>query len=122
MNIPDYRGTDADFADQGIEPPHKEIKIPFRWRLRWFLRGMASAFGYRVSVEQQIEEAKQCVDEMITTNKLNSLPELFIFFREDGFYPILLPKETVVDNAECNPGTLRVENGITGEVVWTVTK
>lgn len=50
--------------------------------------------------------------------KLASPVETFIFIRADGFYPLELPCETVADNAECNPGTLRVEN-IKGEVVWT---
>jgi hypothetical protein len=43
----------------------------------------------------------------------------FIFFREGGvWYPIGLPPSTVADNAECDPGTLRVEDALTGEVVW----
>ena len=39
--------------------------IPFRWKLRWFLQGMASVFGGGPSAEQRLREARQCVDEMI---------------------------------------------------------
>lgn len=49
--------------------------------------------------------------------KLASPVGLFLFIRADGFYPLELPCETVTENAECNPGTLRVEN-VKGEVVW----
>jgi len=51
--------------------------------------------------------------------KLASPKRLFIFFREDGFYPVILPSATVADNAEINHGTLRVEDAITHEVVWS---
>lgn len=50
--------------------------------------------------------------------KLASPKRLFLFVREEGFYPLELPELTVADNAECNPGTLRVEDAKTGEVVW----
>lgn len=50
--------------------------------------------------------------------KLASPKRLFIFFREEGFYPLELPELTVKENAECNPGTLRVEDATTGEIVW----
>ena len=50
--------------------------------------------------------------------KLKSENRWFLFFREEGFYPIRLPKDTVADNAKCNPGTVKVEDALTGEVVW----
>jgi hypothetical protein len=50
--------------------------------------------------------------------KITSPKRLFIFVRADGFYLIELPEATVADNAECNPGTIRVEDAKTGEVVW----
>jgi len=50
--------------------------------------------------------------------KLDSPKRMFIFFRKDGFYPLELPEATVAHNAECNPGTLRVEDAATGETVW----
>lgn len=44
--------------------------------------------------------------------------ETFIFFREGGmFYPIDIPPETVIDNVNCNPGTLKVED-IHGKIIW----
>ena len=52
------------------------------------------------------------------TKKLTSQKRIFIFFREGGFYPLELPEATVADNAESNPGTLRVEDAVTREVVW----
>lgn len=51
--------------------------------------------------------------------KLASPKRLFLFVREEGFYPLELPELTVADNAKCNPGTLRVEDAMTGEVVWS---
>ena len=41
-----------------------------------------------------------------------------LFFREEGFYPIELPEGTIADNANCNPGTLLVEDAVTGEILW----
>jgi len=47
-----------------------------------------------------------------------------VFFRKDGFYMIESPvpdgktvAEVVKDHAECNPGTLRIED-IKGNVLW----
>jgi len=51
--------------------------------------------------------------------KLASPKRLFLFVRAEGFYPLELPEATVADNAERNPGTLRVEDAKTGEVVWS---
>lgn len=58
---------------------------------------------------------------MTNEEKLNSPKKLFLFIREEGFYPLELPEATVADNAICNPGTLRVEDALTGEIVWTST-
>ena len=55
---------------------------------------------------------------MTNTEKLASPIRLFVFHRADGFYPLELPEATVSDNAIANPGTLRVEDAQTGEVVW----
>lgn len=46
-----------------------------------------------------------------------------LFFREGMFYPILLmgTKPAAVecaDHAALNPGTLRIEDALTGEVLW----
>lgn len=44
----------------------------------------------------------------------------YIFHRADGFYPLKLKDDADAKaNAESNPGTLKVENAATGEVVWT---
>lgn len=55
---------------------------------------------------------------MTNEEKLASRIRPFIFFREGMFYPLEIPEATVADNAVCNPGTLRVEDALTGEIVW----
>ena len=52
----------------------------------------------------------------------------YIFFRKDGFYPLELESfhdktddEVAIDNANCNPGTLKVEkcrSGNTTSIIW----
>lgn len=43
----------------------------------------------------------------------------YIFHRKDGWYPLQLESDFEArENAECNPGTLKVVNGLTEEVVW----
>lgn len=43
---------------------------------------------------------------------------LVIFFREGMFYPLELPvTDDLAKHAECNPGTLRIED-IRGNVLW----
>lgn len=44
---------------------------------------------------------------------------LYIFFREDGWYPIEIDPDTLQQNIELNPGTIRVED-INGNVVWSL--
>lgn len=47
----------------------------------------------------------------------------YLFFRKGGFYPLDLHSDAEARaNAKCNPGTLRVENAITGEIVWEETQ
>lgn len=44
----------------------------------------------------------------------------YSFHRSDGFYPLELKDDADAKaNAECNVGTLKVENVVTREVVWT---
>lgn len=44
---------------------------------------------------------------------------IYTFHRENGFYPLeLASDEEARANAECNPGTVKVVNEITGETVW----
>lgn len=56
---------------------------------------------------------------MTPLQKLASPMRTYIFFRADSFYPLQMPSATVADNAECNHGTLRVEDAETGEIVWS---
>ena len=39
-----------------------DIKIPFKFKLRWFLQGFMSLFGWRVSVKQTLREIEECVE------------------------------------------------------------
>lgn len=55
---------------------------------------------------------------MTNAEKLASPKRLVIFFREGGFYPLEIPEATIEDNVKCNPGTLRVEDAVTGEILW----
>ena len=50
--------------------------------------------------------------------KMKSEKRLFLFFREGGFYPLELPKDTVADNAKANTGTIKVVDALTQETVW----
>lgn len=45
----------------------------------------------------------------------------YVFFREGGFfYPIYMKDDDDARrNAECNPGTIRVED-ISGRIVWSL--
>lgn len=48
---------------------------------------------------------------------------LYVFFRAEGFYPIEIPPgwdtpEKIAEHAALNPGTLRIENAVTREIVW----
>lgn len=46
----------------------------------------------------------------------------FLFFRDEGFYPVEIPPEDLQDNITCNPGTRRVHRMIEDGrdvLVWT---
>lgn len=44
---------------------------------------------------------------------------LLIFFRDAGWYPLELPDtDDLSAHAEANPGTLRIEDGVTREILW----
>ena len=48
---------------------------------------------------------------------------IYIFYRKDGWCTLtLVDDESAVTNAECNPGTLKVEEGKTGRIVWRAEK
>lgn len=43
-----------------------------------------------------------------------------IFHRAEGWYPIqLLKGDDVAIHAELNPGTLKIEDALTGEILWS---
>lgn len=45
---------------------------------------------------------------------------IYFFFRKEGFYPIELRNDAdAIHNALCNPGTIKVERALDGEVVWS---
>lgn len=55
---------------------------------------------------------------MITATVLRPM-ELYVFFREDGFYPLELRDDSDARrNAESNPGTIRVLKMPSEEQVW----
>lgn len=42
-----------------------------------------------------------------------------LFHREGFFYPLDLPLyDDLSAHAECNPGTLKITDAITGEILW----
>lgn len=50
---------------------------------------------------------------------LNNMNTIYIFHRADGWYPLELKDDAEAKaNAQCNPGTLKVENAATGQVIW----
>lgn len=43
----------------------------------------------------------------------------YVFHRAEGWYPLTLKSdEEAIANAQCNPGTLSVENVLTRAIVW----
>ena len=48
---------------------------------------------------------------------------LYTFQRAEGFYPIEFSSDKeALKNVECNPGTLKVVNQITGETIYNLEK
>jgi len=48
----------------------------------------------------------------------SAIPEIYVFHRAEGFYPIELKNDAEArKNAECNPGTLKVTTK-SGRPVW----
>lgn len=43
---------------------------------------------------------------------------MFIFFREQGWYPVEIPADQLQRNIDLNPGTIRVED-MQGNVLWS---
>lgn len=79
-----------------------------------------SWFGYRKLTEFFLE-CLGAPNALTDKQKLNSPVRRCIFFREGMFYPLDLPEATIADNAIANPGTLKVEDAITGEILWQPT-
>lgn len=44
---------------------HPKVKqnVPLKWRIRWFLMGMATFVGWRWTHEQMMDEVFKCSDE-----------------------------------------------------------
>lgn len=49
---------------------------------------------------------------------MNDGERLYLFYREEGFYPVPLNPTSVKANIDHNPGTLRVDDALIGPV-WT---
>ncbi len=65
--------------------------------------------------EQPDRAARGCAS---VNGSANRWP-VYIFHRKDGWYPLELPSDSgACENAECNPGTVRVVNAVTGKQVW----
>lgn len=58
----------------------------------------------------------------IEQEKLDSPEDTFIFHRKEGWYPLVLPEATVLDNALLNLGTIKVTRVSTGETIWEASK
>lgn len=53
---------------------------------------------------------------------LHGEPRIVLFFRGAHFYPVVLtPRCKIEDHVLLNPGTTKVEDAATGEVLWPVT-
>lgn len=63
-------------------------------------------------------------DDLLETEYARAFARLFngtpyTFHRKEGFYPLILGCDReAIANAECNPGTVRVVNELTGKTVW----
>ncbi len=47
-----------------MKPTATDPAVPFKWRVRWFLQGVASVCGHHISQERRQGEIDQCVDQM----------------------------------------------------------
>jgi hypothetical protein len=54
----------------------------------------------------------------VSEDQTSEKARTYVFFRPGFWYLLELPPSTIADNAERNPGTSRVEDALTGEVVW----
>lgn len=51
--------------------------------------------------------------------RLTGKPRLVLFHRAEGFYPLSLPgNDDLSAHAESNPGTLKITDALTGEILW----
>lgn len=61
-------------------------------------------------------DAERAVKRMFGMNPDN---QAYIFHRGDMWYPIELPDDShVLANVKLNPGTTKVENAFTKQVIW----
>ena len=51
--------------------------------------------------------------------RLTGAPRVVIFHRGDMWYPLELPmNDDLAAHAECNPGTTKITDGLTGQILW----
>ena len=56
------------------------------------------------------------------STELDPQKPIYLFFRADGWYPLnLADDKDARRNAECNTGTVKVEN-INGDIIWQAPK
>ena len=47
--------------------------------------------------------------------------QMVIFHRADGWYPLELPRtDDIAEHAASNPGTLKVTDAVTEEILWVL--
>jgi hypothetical protein len=54
----------------------------------------------------------------VSDNQTPEKPRTYVFLRTGFWYLLEMPPSTIADNAERNPGTVLVEDALTGKVVW----
>ena len=69
-------------------------------------------------VDSKLYTRQPAGEPPVRSSELVRPHRIYVFVRAEGFYPLELTSDDEARaNAECNPGTLRVENQ-NGETVW----
>ena len=108
------------------------MEVPESYRL--FNEWIGDVFDGRIRCESKAsclalgdsvfrgDDLAGAIQTMIIDMIDNSPIRKCVFFRVDSFYTVKLPEVTIEDNALCNPGTIRVEDATTKEVLWEAAK
>lgn len=57
----------------------------------------------------------------MTDPRLRGPMRTVLFHRDGFFYPLDLPSDDDLSaHAECNPGTLKITDAVTGETLWSL--